>query len=122
VAGPSSYQRLPQSDGRSSERRPATGSSASYELLPVASDDSDERYDTRPTTDSVPQLNGPIHVGAAELDEDEDSMDIRHAYKLSSSEDAEFDDSYEGLEFPTEEEQQTLRRVADAIPWTAYSE
>jgi len=27
---------------------------------------------------------------------------------------------YDGLEFPTEEEKRTLRRVADAIPWAAY--
>lgn len=32
------------------------------------------------------------------------------------------DDSvHEGLEFPTEEELVTLRRVSDALPWTAYS-
>lgn len=30
------------------------------------------------------------------------------------------DDAHEGLEFPTEEERHTLRRVSDAIPWNAY--
>lgn len=32
------------------------------------------------------------------------------------------DDAHEGLEFPTGEELATLRRVSDAVPWTAYSE
>ncbi|KAI5989801.1 POT family-domain-containing protein [Pisolithus orientalis] len=35
-------------------------------------------------------------------------------------EDAEVDPIHEGLEFPTEEELFALRRVSDAIPWTAY--
>jgi len=30
------------------------------------------------------------------------------------------DGIHDGLEFPTEEEKETLRRVADAIPWNAY--
>lgn len=32
------------------------------------------------------------------------------------------DSAHEGLEFPSEEELATLRRVSDALPWTAYSE
>lgn len=32
------------------------------------------------------------------------------------------DDVHEGLTFPTEEERQTLRRIADTIPWNAYRE
>ncbi|KIN99385.1 hypothetical protein M404DRAFT_82706, partial [Pisolithus tinctorius Marx 270] len=32
----------------------------------------------------------------------------------------EVDPIHEGLEFPTEEELFALRRVSDAIPWTAY--
>ena len=32
------------------------------------------------------------------------------------------DGIHDGLEFPTEEETKTLRRVADAIPWNAYRE
>jgi proton-dependent oligopeptide transporter, POT family len=39
-----------------------------------------------------------------------------------SSHSRELDGVHDGLEFPTQEEQQTLRRVADAIPWTSYSE
>lgn len=30
------------------------------------------------------------------------------------------DDPHAGLEFPTEEERLTLRRVSDTIPWNAY--
>jgi POT family proton-dependent oligopeptide transporter len=30
------------------------------------------------------------------------------------------DGIHDGLEFPTDDEKQTLRRVADTIPWTAY--
>jgi len=32
----------------------------------------------------------------------------------------ELDGVHDGLEFPTEEEKRTLRRVADSIPWAAY--
>ncbi|KAF8558121.1 PTR2-domain-containing protein [Imleria badia] len=34
--------------------------------------------------------------------------------------DDDVDSIHEGLEFPTEEELTTLRRVSDALPWTAY--
>lgn len=34
----------------------------------------------------------------------------------------ELDGIHDGLEFPTEEEKATLRRVADTIPWNAYRE
>lgn len=30
------------------------------------------------------------------------------------------DGIHDGLEFPTDEERATLRRVADSIPWNAY--
>ena len=32
----------------------------------------------------------------------------------------ELDGIHDGLEFPTEEERATLRRVADKVPWNAY--
>lgn len=31
-----------------------------------------------------------------------------------------YDPDHEGLEFPTDEEKATLRRVSDTIPWNAY--
>ncbi|KAJ8082342.1 hypothetical protein PM082_008197 [Marasmius tenuissimus] len=37
-----------------------------------------------------------------------------------SVDDHELDEAHEGLEFPTEEEKATLRRVADRMPWNAY--
>lgn len=33
----------------------------------------------------------------------------------------EDDGIHDGLEFPTDEERRTLRRVSDKIPWSAYS-
>jgi POT family proton-dependent oligopeptide transporter len=36
------------------------------------------------------------------------------------SEKYELDGIHDGLIFPTEEERATLRRVPDAIPWSAY--
>lgn len=32
----------------------------------------------------------------------------------------ELDGIHDGLEFPSDEERETLRRVADAVPWNAY--
>lgn len=37
-----------------------------------------------------------------------------------ASEVVEFDGFHDGLEFPTEEEKATLRRVSDTVPWNAY--
>jgi len=34
----------------------------------------------------------------------------------------ELDGIHDGLEFPTEYERQTLRRVPDTLPWNAYRE
>ena len=34
----------------------------------------------------------------------------------------ELDGIHDNLEFPTDEERATLRRVADTIPWNAYRE
>lgn len=48
-----------------------------------------------------------------------------HADEVSLTEkgaslEIELDGIHDGLEFPTEEEIEILRRVSDAIPWTAY--
>lgn len=50
--------------------------------------------------------------------EEKRDMDLKSA----SDSEAELDGIHDGLEFPTEEEKLTLRRVADAIPWNAYCE
>lgn len=39
---------------------------------------------------------------------------------VPSKEEEEYDEVHAGLEFPTEEEIATLRRVSDTIPWNAY--
>lgn len=47
-----------------------------------------------------------------------------HTEKLSfengSNNTHELDGVHDGLQFPTDEERATLRRVADTIPWNAY--
>ncbi|KZT25908.1 peptide transporter PTR2A [Neolentinus lepideus HHB14362 ss-1] len=47
-----------------------------------------------------------------------------HSLSITTSKehdhDFEPDGIHDGLEFPTEEERRTLRRVSDTIPWTAY--
>ncbi|KAF4584875.1 hypothetical protein EYR40_001700 [Pleurotus pulmonarius] len=57
------------------------------------------------------------------------NKDLANEKKRTSSEqsvdqdiDHELDGIHDGLDFPTEEERLSLRRVADAIPWNAYSE
>lgn len=68
--------------------------------------------------------NTPIvaaSAGSARVDYDKKL----HADEVSSTEKSailenELDGIHDGLEFPTEEEIVTLRRVSDAIPWTAY--
>ncbi|KAK1221786.1 hypothetical protein PQX77_015405 [Marasmius sp. AFHP31] len=45
-------------------------------------------------------------------------LDEKHSHP--SVDDHELDEAHEGLEFPTEEEKATLRRVADKMPWNAY--
>lgn len=42
--------------------------------------------------------------------------------EVVSATDHELDGIHDGLIFPTEEEKQTLRRVSDNIPWSAYCE
>ena len=41
---------------------------------------------------------------------------------VSSAASHELDGIHDGLEFPTEEERDTLPRVADKVPWNAYRE
>jgi len=58
---------------------------------------------------------------------DEKQREYEDVKKLSSDDQIvspfyEDDGIHDGLEFPTEEERHTLRRVSDTIPWTAYSE
>ena len=47
--------------------------------------------------------------------------DIDSLQKNSGGE-HELDGIHDGLEFPTEEERTTLRRIPDTVPWNAYCE
>jgi POT family proton-dependent oligopeptide transporter len=40
----------------------------------------------------------------------------------NSEDEHELDGIHDGLEFPTEEERATLRRIPDTVPWNAYCE
>jgi len=68
---------------------------------------------------------GPHHstVGLADAkhDEYEDVKKLFSGDHIASSF-YENDGIHDGLEFPTEEEKHTLRRVSDSIPWSAYCE
>ncbi|KAF8066511.1 peptide transporter PTR2A [Lyophyllum atratum] len=54
------------------------------------------------------------------LEKDEKNSVDRTGSIDHSGDPVELDGIHDGLEFPTEEERQTLRRVADKIPWNAY--
>ncbi|KAJ3575009.1 hypothetical protein NP233_g1373 [Leucocoprinus birnbaumii] len=65
---------------------------------------------------AIAAISEAKHV-EAEVDEKR-ALDSRSG---SNSEiEHELDGIHDGLEFPTEEEKRTLRRVADSIPWQAY--
>lgn len=54
-----------------------------------------------------------------EYEKEQHSTSVDH---VTESSDHELDGIHDGLEFPTEEEKLTLRRVSDTIPWNAYCE
>lgn len=59
----------------------------------------------------------------AELDQQiiEKKLDVSTEHVVSSAaSQQELDGIHDGLEFPSDEERDTLRRVSDAIPWNAY--
>ncbi|OBZ66420.1 putative peptide transporter ptr2 [Grifola frondosa] len=65
------------------------------------------------------QTDDIVFAGYAEAKKDE------YEKKSPSSDDhhlshTEFDSVHEGLEFPTDEERDILRRVSDSVPWNAY--
>lgn len=68
------------------------------------------------------QIND-ILAGLAEADRDQFEYQ-KERLQLDSPDALEslHDGIHNGLIFPTEEEQFTLRRVADKVPWSAYSE
>lgn len=59
-------------------------------------------------------------LAMAEYEKGLNHLDDSASQKGSSSVDFVSDGIHDGLEFPTEEEKLTLRRVRDHIPWNAY--
>lgn len=60
-------------------------------------------------------------AGLAEAKKNEFEYEKKYSLEnVTSSVEHEVDDVHEGLEFPSEEERHTLRRVSDKIPWSAY--
>ncbi|KAI0674348.1 MFS peptide transporter [Trametes maxima] len=67
------------------------------------------------------QADKDIIAGLAEAKRDEADYEKKHGLSESTtSHEHELDGIHDGLEFPTEEERATLRRVSDPIPWTTY--
>jgi proton-dependent oligopeptide transporter, POT family len=50
----------------------------------------------------------------------EKKLGTSHDHIVSEAASQELDGIHDGLEFPTDEERETLRRVSDHIPWNAY--
>ncbi|KAL7284165.1 hypothetical protein ACG7TL_001447 [Trametes sanguinea] len=61
-----------------------------------------------------------ILAGLAEATRDEVELKKKIVSSDTTSHEHELDGIHDGLEFPTEEERLTLRRVSDDIPWSAY--
>uniref|UniRef100_A0A8H7XYY1 Uncharacterized protein n=1 Tax=Psilocybe cubensis TaxID=181762 RepID=A0A8H7XYY1_PSICU len=51
---------------------------------------------------------------------DDKKHDSIHSSEKQSELEHELDGIHDGLEFPTEEERATLRRIPDSVPWNAY--
>jgi len=58
-------------------------------------------------------------VGLEKLDRTKKHPGSQISESITSLE-ARFDEVHAGLEFPTEEERKTLRRISDTLPWAAY--
>ncbi|KAH9919971.1 oligopeptide transporter [Epithele typhae] len=65
------------------------------------------------------QADRDIVAGLAEAEHDEFEHKKLAAHSSDDHSD-EIDTVHDGLEFPTEEEKLTLRRVSDTLPWSAY--
>ncbi|CDO75854.1 hypothetical protein BN946_scf184833.g5 [Trametes cinnabarina] len=67
------------------------------------------------------QADKDIFAGLAEAARDEVELEKKKiAHSDTTSHEHELDGIHDGLEFPTDEERHTLRRVSDSIPWSAY--
>ncbi|KAG9315165.1 POT family-domain-containing protein [Chiua virens] len=69
------------------------------------------------------ELDRSIPAALAEHDQhlsSSPSLEKKDPLRLPMDDDDDDDSVHAGLEFPSEEELATLRRVSDALPWTAY--
>ncbi|KAI0682220.1 oligopeptide transporter [Earliella scabrosa] len=66
------------------------------------------------------QTDTDILAGLAEAKRDELELEKKGFSPVESAHEQELDGVHDGLEFPTEDEKKTLRRVTDSIPWSAY--
>ena len=70
------------------------------------------------------QVDDPAISGFAEAQATtyilEKKLDVSADHVVASDDDHELDGIHDGLEFPTEEEKNTLRRVSDKLPLSAY--
>lgn len=70
------------------------------------------------------QTDDAVFAGYAEAERDqyilEKKLGHSHDHIVSEAASHELDGIHDGLEFPTDEERDTLRRVADTVPWNAY--
>ena len=65
-------------------------------------------------------MSSEIPKDNAELPEVDTKKRDSDSLHKSLEEEHELDGIHDGLEFPTEEEKATLRRVPDSVPWNAY--
>ncbi|KAF6760668.1 POT family-domain-containing protein [Ephemerocybe angulata] len=63
------------------------------------------------------EAHDPAHLKKDQVESTVEA--VSYSEKVSDLSDV-YDPDHEGLEFPTEEEKATLRRVSDSIPWNAY--
>ncbi len=74
------------------------------------------------------QTDDAILAGYAEAQRDQYILEKKldrsedHVVSSAASHEHELDGIHDGLEFPSDDERYTLRRVADAVPWNAYCE
>lgn len=72
------------------------------------------------------QTDDAVFAGYAEAERDqyilEKKLGASHDHIVSEAASHDLDGIHDGLEFPTDEERETLRRVPDYIPWNAYRE
>ena len=68
------------------------------------------------------QADRDIVAGLAEAKHAEYELEKKGLSPAASSHEQELDGIHDGLEFPTEEEKHTRRRVPDQVPWSAYCE